>query len=275
MISEDLKIEIRPIPPKKEVLAFSSTIGPFAQPKTVGPSINLQTRKFVTGLTPEDLTRIAESGLAYDLSNNFKEGEPHPFWDSTTARIDLLSTPQFLWPGKNLLHLIQWRYLSNHTQIYKSEQEMLEGGKNSATHYMYDEGEENSIKSTAIERHNRLIQKYSSLSLKRKRDVVLIIYGENTDTKDETYLTVKLHEISNSKEHAPDLERLLDASAAEIDVTALIKRAIRRNIIKKMPNGYYYFDTPLGLSESEIKTFLKAPENNHVYVNIIAKLEEQ
>lgn len=278
MISEGLKIEIRPIPDsllggKDKFFNMKAGLGSLAQSHTVGPMVDKRTRRFDTGLSADDLKWINEQGFAYDLSTNFKNGVAHPFWEAPIARTELKSSPMFLFPGADPLDLIKWRYLCKSPLVYSSEQEMALGGKPRATHYIYDESEEIVKKATIIAREDKLRHQCLEMTPNRKRDLVLIILDEDTETKPEVYLNVKLDEIVKDKEKSVELERLLNAKPAEVNVEALIKNAISRNVIKKTAEGYKYFETPLGYTEKDVKALLSKVEKQQLFLDIQAKTQ--
>ena len=112
----------------------------------------------------------------------------------------------------------------------------------------------------------------SKLSLKRKRDIVLILLNENTDNKDENYLTVKFDSIINDKDLSIQLEQILNENNDSISLSAEIKSAIQKNVLRKTKKGIFYFETNLGFSEEDVKEFLILPENQELYLNIKSKI---
>ena len=273
MVNKDLKIEIRPIPGRNGIKSFSENLEYFSQAHILAPFVNPVTRKYMTGLSEEDIEYLKEENFPYTLDATYKQGEAHEFWESRIVKVELSNSPIFLYPGKSLIDFIKYKYLLVNSYIYKSENEMTFGGKPEATHYIYNEGSANKIKATKIEKRNSLIGKLSDLSLTRKRQMVLIILNENTDNKDEDYLTLKFEDIMNNKEHSSMLVQLLGKEAKDVALAADIKSAIQKNVLKRTVKGIFYFETNLGFAEEDVIKTLSSPDNQEVLLNIKSKIQ--
>lgn len=272
MVDRDLKIEIRPIPGRNGIKSFSENLEYFSQAHILAPFVNPVTLKYVTGLTEEDVEALKESGFPYLLEDNYRRGTAHEFWESQIVKVELSNSPIFLYPGKNQIDFIKYKYLLQNNYIYSSEDQMKTGSKPEATHYIYNEGVANKIKATKLEKRNSLIQKISSLSLTRKRQLILILLNENTDNKNEDYLIVRFEDIIGNKELSLDLELLLDKNAEDVSLAADIKSAIQKNVLKRTKSGIFYFETNLGFTEEDVVVTLSSPENQEVLLNIKSKI---
>lgn len=273
MINKELKIEIRPIPNRNDIKQFSENLEYFSQSHIIAPFVNPVSLKYETGLTEEDIKYLEEQKFPYNLSDNYTKGVAHDFWESSMVKVELKNTPSFLFPGKSLMDFVKYKYLLVNNYIYKSEEEMKSGTKPQATHYIYNESEEIDSKAAELERKNSLITKVSELSLKRKRDIVLIIEDENTENKDENYLTVKFDMILNDKEKFSILKELLDKDIDSVAMMAEVKSAIQKNVLRKTKKGIFFFETNLGFSEEDVKEFLMNPENQEILLNIKSKIQ--
>jgi hypothetical protein len=272
-ISRDLKIEIRPIPGKNGIKKFSENLEYFSQAHTVPPLVDPVTFKYATGLSKDDLEYLAENNFPHDITDNYVRGVAHPFWESSMVKTDLKNSPMFLNPGKNLMDFIKYKYLLVSQYVYSSEEEMRTGVKTEATHYIFDEGVSTIIKATKIEKRNALIKKVSGLSLKRKRDIIMIIFNENTENKDENYLTLRFEDINSDKEQVFQLETLLENSAEELSLAADVKLAIQKNVLRRTKQGIFFFETNLGFSEEDVKLFLSEDTNQELFLNIKGKIK--
>jgi len=272
MVSKDLKIEIRPIPGRHDIKKFSDNLEYFSQSTVIAPFVNPVSLRYETGLSKEDIKYLKEQGCPYDLDNVYQKGVAHKFWESPIVKVELKNTPIFLFPGRSMVDFIKWKYLLVNNYIYKSEAEMKSGTKPQATHYIYDESEETSIKAAELEKRNNLIRKVSELSLKRKRDIVLIIENESTENKNEDYLTVKLDQMLKDKEKTKRLETLLNEKVKDVALAAEIKLAIQKNVLQRTKQGIFYFETNLGFSEEDVKEFLSEKDNQEIYLNIKSKI---
>lgn len=273
MISKDLKIEIRPIPNRNGIRQFSENLEYFSQSNIIAPFVNPVSLKYETGLSQEDKDYLKAEGFPYDITENYTKGKAHEFWESSMIKVELKNSPSFLFPGRSLMDFVKYKYLQVNNYIYKSEDEMLTGTKPQATHYIYDEGVYNDIKASELEKRNALIRKVTDLSLKRKRDIVLIIENENTENKSENYLTIKFDQIINDKDKSKVLDELLKENIEGVTLSAEIKSAIQKNVLRKTKKGIFYFETNLGFSEEDVKEFLINPDNQEVLLNIKQKIQ--
>ncbi len=273
MVNKDLKIEIRPIPGRNGIKSFSENLEYFSQAHILAPFVNPVTRKYVTGLTEEDVKYLKDGGFPYTLEDTYIQGKAHEFWESQIVKVELSNSPIFLYPGKNQIDFVKYKYLIVNNYIYKSEEEMRTGSKPEATHYIYNEGAANKIKATKLEKRNSMINKVSEISLSRKRQLILILLNENTDNKDEDYLTVRFEDIIENKELSLELEQLLNQSSDDISLIALIKSAIQKNVLKRTRKGIFYFETNLGFSEEDVKNTLSTSDNQEILLNIKSKIQ--
>ena len=272
-INKDLKIEIRPIPNRRGIRDFSEELEYFSQAHIISPLVNPDTLKYKTGLSKEDLEYLKDLGFPYDVSNNYIKGVSHPFWESAGVKVELLNTPIFLYPGRNEMDFIKYRWLLESKFVYSSEQEIIEGGKSEATHFIYDEGEEIAAKASKIDERNRIALKVDKLSKQKKKEFILILLNENTDNKDEDYLTVRFEDILSNKNLYAELTELLDAKQEYVSMKAEVKTAIQKNVLKRTKFGIFFFDTNLGYSEDDVIEQLSKPENQELYLQIKTKIK--
>lgn len=149
---------------------------------------------------------------------------------------------------------------------------MMTGCKPTATHFIYNESEETAIKATKLQRVNNLIREVSKLSLARKRNIILIIENENTDNKNEDYLTVRFDDIIKNPDKIMLLETLLKEDKELVELAATIKSAIQKNVLRRTKKGIFYFETNLGFTEEDVKDFLSKDENQEILLTIKDKL---
>lgn len=271
-LSENLKIEIRPLENRGGIRSFSENLEYFSQSYVITAFVNPVSLKYDTGLTEEDKEYLRENNFPYDISDNYMKGVAHPFWESSMVKTELKSTPTFLYPGKSLIDFVKYKYLLVNNYIYKSEDEVKRGTKPEATHYIYDESAAISARASALEEMNSLIADVRKLSLKRKRDIILILLNENTDNKDEDYLTVRFDDVLKNEEHTRELQLLLKQKVDDISLSAEIKKAIQANVLKRTKKGIFFFETNLGFSVEDVKKELAKEENQELYLNIKSKI---
>lgn len=273
MISKDLKIEIRPIPGRSRIKEFSENLEYFSQAHVIPCLVDPVSLKYDTGLSAEDIEMLKEKNFPYNIDDNYVKGVAHEFWESQLLKVELRNNPMFLFPGRNPLDFCRWKYLLKSKYVYSSEAEMMTGSKSEATHYIYNESTEINLKAARLEKQNRLVRELGEQTLTRKRDLLLIIEDEITDNKDENYLTVKFDEILKNKDKADLLERLLKTDLQDLTLTADIKRAVQKNVLKRTKKGYFFFESNLGYSESDVKEFLAKDENQEILLTIKSKIQ--
>lgn len=273
MISKDLKIEIRPIPNRNNIKAFSENLEYFSQSNTIAAFVNPVTLKYDTGLSEEDKEYLINNKFPYNIDDNYIRGVAHPFWENGMCKVELKSTPMFLYPGQNLMDFIKYKYLLVNKYIYKSEEEMKSGSKSQATHYIYNEEEATTIKASGLQKRNDLNKKLSDLTLDQKRNVILILLNENTDNKNEDYLSVRLDDLLKDKEKVLELTSLLEESSDKRTLKAEIKSAIQKNVLKRTSKGIFFFENNIGFSEDDVVEFLSKLDNQEILLNIKTKIK--
>ncbi len=273
MVNEELEIEIRPIPNRNDIKKFSENLEYFSQAHIITAFVNPKTLKYATGLAESDIKYLEEKKFPYNISDNYVQGVPHPFWESHLIKTELKNTPQFLFPGKSLIDFVKWKYLLVNNYIYNSEEEMLTGSKPEATHYIYNEREENKIKASTLEQRNKLLRDISKMSLARKREIILILLNESTENKDDDYLVVRFEDILNDKDMARQLSELLRYKSEVISLKAEVKSAIHKNVLRRTKQGIFFFESNLGFNEEDVIEFLSNPENQEVLINIKSKIQ--
>lgn len=273
-IAQDLKIEIRPIPNRKGIRDFSENLEYFSQAHIISPLVDPASLKYKTGLTEEDIKYLEEKGFPYDFKNdNYIRGVSHPFWESQMLKIELRNNPMFLFPGKNLIDFVKYKYLLESKYVYKSEAELAEGGKFEATHYIYNESEEIALKASRIDEKNKIINRIEKLSKQKKCDLLLVLLNENTENKDNDYLTVRFEDIIATKHLYDELIPLLDGMRGDISLLAEVKKAIQMNVLKRTKLGIFYYDNNLGFTEEDVRDVLSKPENQELYLTIKTKIK--
>lgn len=272
MYDKNLKIEIRPIPNRNKIRDYSEELEFFSQNRILCPLVDPVTLKYVTGLNQKDIKYLQENNFPYDLSDNYVRGVAHQFWESQLVKTELTNSPTFLYPGKSFIDFIKYKYLLASKYIYSSEEEMLGGSKSEATHYIYNEDIENNVKATKLQKKNKLIKDISKLSLAKKREILMILLNENTDNKNEDYITIRFDDILTSSELTSRLEEVLNYSQEKVSLKAMIKDAILKNVLVRSKKGIYFFDVNLGFSEEDVYNFLNENENQEILLSIKEKL---
>jgi len=269
---KDMKIEIRPVPNRNRIREFSEDLEHFSQAHVLAPLVDPVTRRYVTGLSEEDVAMLKGKGFPYNLDDTYVRGTPHEFWESQLVKVELRSGPLFLFPDRSDIDFVKWRFLAASSYVYASEEEMATGSKPQATHYIYDEAVSTVVRATALQRRNALLNKLSKTSLQRKRDLIMVVLNENTEGKGEDHLTVRIDEMLESREHRAQLEQLLMKRPEETALLAEVKSALQKGVLRLTKRGIYYFESNLGFTEEDVRDFLSKQENQELYLSIKQKI---
>lgn len=269
VLNKNLKIEIRPIPNRNKIREFSKELENFSERHTLIPYVNYQ-RKYMTGLNNDDIVYLKSLGVKFDLSDDYITDTPHPLWDSQQIKVDLTSSPTFLYPYKNPLDYIKWKFILVSDYVYASEKEMQEGGKPLATHYIYNEEVEAEVKSKGIVERNKLFSIFDGLSDTQKRNLLLMVFDESFENKTTETLIERFEEALKYK--IDKVKMYIEDDTESLVNKACIRKAIRLNIIKKASKGYYYFDVQLGVSEEDVYKNLTSEENSEILLQIKSKI---
>jgi hypothetical protein len=66
---------------------------------------------------------------------------------------------------------------------------------------------------------------------------------------------------------------LLDKSNEDITLTADIKSAIQKGVLRKTKQGIFFFETNMGFDEIDVTKFLSNLENQEILLNIKSKIQ--
>jgi hypothetical protein len=268
---KDIKIEIRPIPNKKDIREYSEMLEHVSAKHILAPYLEGGSNNFATGLKKEDIEYLKKAGCPYDLNPLYEEEKPS-FWLSEIVKVQLLPSPIFLFPYRSVLDYIKWKYLLVSNYIYTSEEEIATGTKPEATHYIYDAKETVKLKAKEIEDKNSLIMQISKLSLERKRTFVLLLLNENTENFNEDELVCRFDDILANKDLKAQLIELLNADDATVSLKAIVKIALNKQVLKRTREGIFWFETKIGFREDNAIEFLSKPENQDILLGIKEKI---
>ena len=268
----NLVIELRPIIDRTEISEFSDQLQYYAPPQTIHAFVNPETRKYSSGLSEFDKEYLKWKQFPYDIDETYRQGESHSFWESPVMKVDLKNSPTFLFPGKSLVDFVKYKYLLVNSYIYKSEEEMIQQTKPMATHYIYNQEIEVKRKAASISSRNELLLKISKLSPQVKRELILLIDNEITDTKGDDYLIVKFEEMLDNNAKKEKIMHYLSTEAKELSLKALIKKGIQKDVLTRNQTGIFYFNINLGLTIDAVYEFLVDKENQQILVELKSKL---
>ena len=159
--------------------------------------------------------------------------------------------------------------------MYSSAEEMKKEMKNEATHYIFNEEIENTLKYTTIAKKNNLIKQIEECSLDTKRNFVSLIFDEVTDSKNEEYITIKLNDAIEDAILRNKLETLVKMNLSnkkEIRIRAEIRQGLKNGHLNVDEHKTIFFEgIALGKTTEEAFKYLANNKNQSVYMNFITK----
>jgi len=233
--------------------------------------------KYATGLSDEDIAWLKEKKNGKprfdgDLSDNFDPQEPHPFWDSRAAVVELKNSTQ-IFDTELPLDRIKVCIMKASSRVANSMKEYEEGIYDEATHVIFDEKEEIDVKASKLQIKNNAIIRANELSVEKKANIIQILSGKNIKGKSNGAIEVELSKLI--EKDAKSVNRIMDRDNESVVVEALILDALDANILKKKGHKYYYFDNYLGGSVEDLVDYFRQDDNQELRFTIISKLEKK
>lgn len=260
-----MKIEVRPIETKK----WHGKTGKesFTRSKKIQALVDPSTNEYATGLTKEDIEKLRDMGITYDLSPNFNQGEPHPFWDSPMATIELKNATMFF-DTKKPLDYIKMKILKASKYVANSMKEYEEGLFPEATHVIFDESEEVEIKATKVAIKKKAIIEAAKLSKDRKIALIMILAGKNLKGKSDDFVEVELDKIIERK--PKDVLRYIEMDPEKVSLHALVLEALQKSVLRKQGHKILYYDSVIGGDVYDVVSYLQDEENQDLKLRIMS-----
>jgi len=262
-------VEVRPI----EVKRWHGKKGAesFTRPKKIQALVDAEKMQYATGLTEEDIKKLEEQGVKYDLSAHFDSKKPHPFWDSNMAQIKLENNTMFF-NTNNTLDFIKVKVMKASKYVANSMREFEEGKFPEATHVIFDESEEAQIKASKVALHNKAVIECSKLTKDKKVQLVMILKGKNLKNQSDDFVTVAINDLIN--EDPQELLRQIGLDAQDVATHALVLEALQKNVLKKEGHKIFYFDSLLGNDMYDVIDYLLDEANQSLKLRIMEAVNE-
>lgn len=250
-----MKIEVRPIESKR----WHGKKGKesFTRPKKIQALVDGDSLTYATGLSPEEAEEYGRK-LKKDLSNVFDPDSTHEFWDSPMGVIKLENNTMIFDTTKNL-DFVHVKIMKASKFVANSMKEYEEGKYPEATHVIFDESEEVEKLAKKVEIEERAVKEVADLSVRQKRDIILILSEKSAKGKSDSYVTVKMSELVKS--NPKSVLRLIDTESEEVAVHALIVECLQNSILTKKGHKISYHDSVLGSDIEDVIEYLLKDEN--------------
>lgn len=264
-----MKVEIRPIERKKFHLKEGKDS--FTKDKVLEVLVNAKTYKYETGLTPEDIEMLSKQMPGVDLSDNFNELVPHPYWTSKAASIRLPNSTLLL--DTNIpANYIKWKNLKASRYVANNMKEYEEGMWPDATHVIYDEAEDAQTKATKAEKKMEAYSKVADMSSEVKANIIRILEGRPVKKATLKYINGEIADIIESK--VDDFLKYANMDVAEVNIRSVVLEAISSGVLNKEAGGaIFYMGEQIAYSYEEAITWFKHPDNQKMKVAILEKVQ--
>ena len=260
-----MKIEVRPIERKK--WHNKSGKESFTRPKKIQALVDADKNEYATGLTKEDITKLKEKGVTYDLSPNFNQEQPHPFWDSSMAVVKLENATMFF-DTKNPLDFIKVKVLKASKYVANSMKEYDEGLFPDATHVIFDENEEVEVRATKVAIKKKAVIESAKLSKDKKIQLIMIIAGKNVKGQSDNFVEVELDKITDKKPR--EILKYIEMDANRVALHSLILEALQKSVLRKQGHKILYHDSVIGNDIYDVISYLQEDENQDLKLRIMS-----
>lgn len=261
-------VEIRPLPEKK----WHGKKGKesFAQTKTIQALYDVDTSKYATGLTPEEAAHYGKI-LGVDLSDTFNPLEPHSFWDSKPGEIKLENRTMILDTSKPM-DFVKVRVMKASKYVANSMKDAEDNKFPDASHVIFDEEEEVSLKASKVQKRRQAILIASKMSKEDKISMIQLLSDKSFRGKSDDFIDVEIDEVINEK--VDDFLKYANMGREEVSVRARVLELIMRNILTKEGGSIYYMGELIGMDYEAAVEWFKNPQNSRIKVSILEKLNK-
>jgi len=263
------KIEVRPLPLEK--WHGKSGGDSIAAPRTIF-ALPDETMKYQVAISEEKLLELGKQ-INQDLSTQFILGTEHPFWEGKMAEIKLEDKTMFFFPDIPLQAIkIGIMKSTKCKDVANSLKDWRDGLYPEATHYIVDEEEEVELFAERDAKRKLVQKKVDAMPKEDKENIVFLIEGKKLNPDQaEKFVDYEMSKIIDKKFDI--LYDYLNRDREDINLTALIEKAVKSQIIIKEGFKYKYEGTILANNEMELIDFLKDDENQMFKLELISKVK--
>lgn len=264
---ENYIIEVRPLE-KKRWHGKTQKEFPSA-PMIVECYVNLENRRWETGLTEDDRNRLQKiTGL--DLHEHFIPDEEHPFYSTDNGHVKLDYDRTNYFDMRRPIDEIHVKMLMASPLVANSQSDWDEGKCPQAQFVIYDSREEVEKKAEKSKKRTQIYNLWSKMDTTTKKQVVQILLNQSMKNQSDDYIDSKMEDIMSTQGFDKVLE-VFSQSKADNYMHSLIIDAVDKNIMQLRGGVYYYMDEAMGGIHDTMR-FLQDVKNNAIKGQIIDKL---
>ncbi len=240
----------------------------FSQPIGIQALYDSETGLYATGLS-DDKKNELEKKTNFNLSPIFNPNKPHEFWDSRAGTLFLENNTILL---NTIIPLDEIRiHLAKASKfVANSVRDLDEGLYPEATHVIFDEDEEISVKAKKIELTQKAYSAAKKLTKSTKVNIILILSGKSVRQQSNDYIEVELNKIITTK--PVEFLSYVNKPVKYLNDKGLVLEAILSNILIKRATGIFYMDELLGGTVEDTIDYLNDSKNQNLKIIILDKL---
>lgn len=263
-----MKVEVRPL----DIPKWHGKRGKesFAQAHVIEALYDHSTGGYATGLTEEEAKEYGKK-LGQDLSNVYDQNAPHEFWGSKMGRIRL-ENRTMIFDDTNALDFVRIKMMKASKYVANSLKEWEQGLYPEATHVIFDEEEEISIKATKVQKKKKALKLSLELSMDDQVNIIQILSDKSLRGRSQDFIDVEIDNLIENR--VDDFLRYAQIDKKELYIRASVLEALHRNILTKEGTSIFYMSDKIGFDfESTIEWF-KDPQNQNMKIAILEKLNK-
>jgi hypothetical protein len=266
-------IEVRPVPKENVWHGVDDPDKNFDQEKVYEVYYNTNTGKYDLNMTPEEKTKF-EKLLGTELDDTFDYQKPHPLFSTRPYQIRLPNRTVFFNTTIPLeAFKVQIMKSPTFPFVANSVRAFENGDYPNATHIIYDEADEVSVKAQAVQQKSNCLRLASKLTLEEKAAIIRIITGESVRVQSNDYVDVALNDIFEDKQKSDEFIQLVGEKKGSILVEGIVYQAIDKNVIIKQRGQLTFLGDPIGNDVDEVIRWLTDPQNSEVKKLLLDKLK--
>lgn len=263
-----MKVEVRPLPVKK--WHGKKDEESFAEPKAWEVTVDPETGKYRTGLTPKEAEDYGKM-MGVDLSDDFSFTDPHPYFSSKPAWL-VLPNHTLILDTEKAVDFVKVKNMKASPKVANSMTEWEAGKFPNATHVIYDEAEEVAEKATKIELRDKAKEQLFKLSQEDKINVVRLLSQRSVKGMSPNFITVEIEDIIETK--PKEFLALVKLGREEVTLRAKVNQLVASNILTKEGGAYFYMGEPIAMNFEDTVDWFQDPQNSKMKIMILEKLGE-
>lgn len=260
--------EVRPVPDVKKWHGKKGKEA-FAQPKTIEVLYDDVTGRYATGLSADDMERLAKEMPGVDFSDTFNPSEAHPHWSDKASWISL-PNQTVVFDTNRTTDFVKVANLKASKFVANSLKEYNDGVWPDATHVIFSEEEEMELKASKFQLQQSASVKLMDMSLDAKIALVRVLSTKNIKNRSPNYIDGVISELVQDK--PKELLETIALGKDEVTLRALVIEGLSKQILTKQGQAIYYMGDKLGLDYDDTLRYFKDPNNAQMKVILLQKL---